>query len=292
MFTTSYSHSICEYVEKNLQDIQWDQLKNLIMPDSSYPERNVLVAYPAYFAVAIGDETGHCTVPIASHMSAAIQIGRLLDDATDKRDFSGVMNAVGLAFLLPHLLSDLPQACSAEIQSNFSVGTTLAMKAQGESTRCQTWEQYIQKIVGTTSLLTSMYAWGGTRCVTDNPLYLHNAKKIGHHYGMIDAVSDDIQDLVEDICAGILTFPVLWGLKQKEHVQYSNLCDLLRHLKHADLDGKQERALQIRDILKEMGGMKESKNFMAYHYEQMMFSAEQFPESQRFKKYVELLFKR
>lgn len=208
---------------------------------------------PLLIYVGVSGRAYQEAVPLAACWALYLAAAHLLDDAQDNGRMpsaNGAVAALGAANLI---LVNAPVTKDAifDILDAFSKVAVIGANAQAaekKDRRLPSRTEYFQSITGKAAVIIATGVWAGGRLATNNPDTLSLLKEFGLAWGMATQISDDCQDLAEDLANGLHTLPVIEGLSRVDHPHHSLLKKLVGK---TDLDG--EEIETVLTILEEMG---------------------------------------
>jgi len=207
---------------------------------------------PLLIYVGVSGRSYQEAVPLAACWALYLAAAHLLDDAQDNGRMpsaNGAVAALGAANLT---LINASVARDAMLDildafSNVAVIGANAQAAEKKDRRLPSRTEYFQSIAGKAAVIIATGVWAGGRLATNNPDTLSLLKEFGLAWGMATQISDDCQDLAEDLANGLHTLPVIEGLSRVYHPRHSLLKKLVGK---TDLDG--EEIETVLTILEEM----------------------------------------
>lgn len=194
-------------------------------------------------------------VPLAACWALYLAAAHLLDDAQDNgrmQSANGAAAALGAANLTL-VNTSVPRDAMLDILDAFSNVAVIGANAQAaekKERRLPSRTEYFQSIAGKAAVIIATGAWAGGRLATNNPDTLSLLKQFGSAWGMATQISDDCQDLAEDLANGLFTLPVIEGLSKVGHPRHFLLKKLIGK---TDLDGQEIETVLM--ILEEMGSI-------------------------------------
>ncbi|MCC6604743.1 MAG: polyprenyl synthetase family protein [Anaerolineae bacterium] len=210
---------------------------------------------PLLIYVGVSGRSYQEAVPLAACWALYLAAAHLLDDAQDNGRMpsaNGAVAALGAANLTLVNASVARDAMFDILDafSNVAVIGANAQAAEKKDRRLPSRTEYFQSIAGKAAVIIATGVWAGGRLATNNPDTLSLLKEFGLAWGMATQISDDCQDLAEDLANGLHTLPVIEGLSRVDHPHHSLLKKLVGK---TDLDG--EEIETVLTILEEMGSI-------------------------------------
>lgn len=210
---------------------------------------------PLLIYVGVSERSYQDAVALAACWAMYLAAAHLLDDAQDNGRMpsaNGAMAALGAANLTL-VNASVARDAMLDILDAFSKVAVIGANAQAaekKERRLPSRAEYFQSIAGKAAVIIATGVWAGGRLATNNPDTLSLLKEFGLAWGMATQISDDCQDLAEDLANGLYTLPVIEGLSRVDHPRHFLLKKLIGK---TDLDGEEIKT--VLTILEEMGSI-------------------------------------
>lgn len=217
---------------------------------------------PLLVYVAVSGQAHARAVPLASSWALFLTASHFLDKAQDSgllRFLNDGIMALGVANVALSQL-DTDEDALRDILDAVGRVITLGAKAQrDELQHGRVWSKsdYFRNMAGKAAAIIATGVWIGGRLATDDGELLAALKEFGLALGMAIQISDDCQDLAEDLANGTYTLPLIEGLEMTDHPDCPALKELIRQPSLADSDVQ-----SIVDMLETMGAAKSCKRLV------------------------------
>ena len=210
---------------------------------------------PLFIYVGVSGRAYQDAIPLVACWALYLAAAHLLDDAQDNGRMLSANGAVAAlaAANLTLVNASIARDAMIDILDAFSTVAVIganAQAAENKDRRLPSRTEYFQSIAGKAAVIIATGAWAGGRLATNNPDTLSLLKQFGSAWGMATQLSDDCQDLAEDLANGLITLPVIEGLSRVDHPQHFLLKKLIGK---TDLDSEEIKT--VRTILEEMGSI-------------------------------------
>jgi geranylgeranyl pyrophosphate synthase len=201
-------------------------------------------------------------IPLVACWALYLAASHLLDKAQDGGRFQYVNDGVMALGVANVALSQLGTSEDALRDTLDAVGRVVTLGAKAQSNELQhgrVWSKpdYFRNVVGKAAAITATGVWIGGRLATDDSELLVVLKEFGLALGMAIQISDDCQDLAEDLANGTYTLPLIEGLEMTDHPDCPALKELIRQPSLADSNVR-----SIVDVLENMGAIKSCKRLV------------------------------
>ena len=230
---------------------------------------------PIQMYVAITNKPYTDALSLGAIWALYLAAAHCFDAAQDKGEFSktySALVAIGAANKAVHN-SQMPRQCLHEILEAFGSVMILGANAQlqeSQKKHIDSEEDYFRRIAGKSAMLISVGAWSAGRLAELDSISLKSLKEFGMAWGMATQISDDCQDLEEDLMDGLHTLPVIKGKAMTGQPLHSQLMIYL--------NDPRENCDKINNLLEQMGIIADCQHLVATYQAQMSSAFLKYPD--------------
>lgn len=198
------------FLEKEVyESLNWNEAESIFDAWLKLESDTLLRLFPSILNLAVGGD-GVSTIPLSAFWLCVQINGRLVDDHIDghleKNPLSVVLAVTTLTpYLATHLPDSNPVAYSRWMKRLLFIGATSAQAIQiacAEKSNQYSVKMRLDAFVTTNVQFCEAVSVTAAEMATDDNSVIECAKCIGRNLGMLDAIRDDVEDVLEDLLSG------------------------------------------------------------------------------------------
>lgn len=266
--TTELWLEVKSFIEETLlEKREWGLLTDFLQTYLSSSNERAYSSFllPTLTAQAVSHQLEYSVAPLNTSSILYYLATYLFDDLQDEGmtsvrlsgwSLSDKLN-IGLQLLFLAQIAFTYQNCTPEqslaiMQKWGQTGFLSADAQRQQPLQSQTISNYFRYTLQKSGAIFASMMWSGARIGTDDTLLWQKAWDLGMAIGVLRQISDDLNDLEQDILSMThnqthYTYPILYALNQKSHPLHPQLADTLK---------THQPFSQIAPLLQEIGAVR------------------------------------